>query len=179
VNYIYLLLAAAPVCFVHFYIVWRHRDNRRYSISEHAVLARSSSRLYLLAHINCDVFYLLFSYNFFLVDHHLAVVFWLNVAFAVLDFVQAVLPSKGKTEKAHFAAAYISWCCYLLAGIVALYMLHVSAAAGIIAVALLVPILGMFFYMHINRAKLYPYQLAIVPLFVVYMLVVMLGADTF
>lgn len=175
-EYLFLLLAGIPVCFIHIYLVWRHRDNRRYSISEHAILARSSSLLYLGAHINCEVFYLLFSHRLFIVDHHLPLLFWLNIVFAILDLVQAAVPSKGKTETIHFAAAYISWCCYLLAGILALFMLPVSMGYQLMAGLLLIPILGMFLYMHINRSELYPYQLAMVPLFVAYMVLVVVGS---
>lgn len=172
----YLLAAGVPVSIVHFYLVWHHRADRRYSISEHAILTRSSSLLYLVAHINCEIFYVLFSYQLFVIDHGVLFLFWLNIVFAVLDLVQAILPSRGKTEKLHISAAYISWCCYLLAGILALFALNVGGTYRAAAVALLIPILGMFVYMHINRSILYPYQLAVVPMFVVYMLLVTAGA---
>ena len=175
-SYVYLLLAGIPVSVAHFYLVWHHSDNRRYSISEHAILTRNSHLLYFAAHVNCEIFYTLFSYQFFIVSHNLPFLFYLNLVFAVLDFVQAALPSRGKTEKLHLAAAYISWCCYLLAGVLALFFLNIEATYRIAAISLLVPILGMFFYMHANRSKLYPYQLTIVPLFVVYMLLVSIGA---
>ncbi len=140
------------------------------------MLTRSSHALYFATHVMCEVFYTLFSYQLFIVSHHLPQLFYLNIAFAVLDFVQAALPSRGKTEKIHIAAAYTSWCCYLFAGIAALFALHVAGLYRIACLLLLVPILGMFFYMHVNRSKLYPYQLAIVPLFVMYMLLVSIGA---
>lgn len=68
-EYIYLLAAGVPVSAAHFYLVSHHRDNRRYSISEHAVLSRNSSLLYLVAHVNCEVFYVLFSYQLFIANH--------------------------------------------------------------------------------------------------------------
>jgi hypothetical protein len=176
-NYAYLLLAGIPVSAVHFYLVWHHSEDRRYSISEHAVLTHKSHLLYFAAHLNCEIFYTLFSYQLFIVSHHAPFLFYLNLAFAVLDFVQAALPSRGNTEKIHIATAYVSWCSYLLAGVLAFFSLHVEYPYRIAAMFLLVPILGMFFYMHINHRKLYPYQLAVVPLFVIYMLLVSLGAD--
>ncbi|HSW98415.1 MAG TPA: hypothetical protein VLF71_01110 [Candidatus Saccharimonadales bacterium] len=174
--YLYLLIAGLSASLAHFYLVWRHRDNRRYSVSEHAMLTPQSHLIYIVAHVVCEVFFLLFSYQVFLVVHHLTVAWWLNVAFAALDFVQALLPSRGKTEKLHFAAAYISWCCYLAAGIYALFALPVAGPYFALALAVLAPILGMYAYMHVNRSKLYPYQLAIVPLFVVFLLLVTAGA---
>ncbi len=163
--------------FVHLYLVWHHRDNRRYSLSEHAILTRNSYLIYFTAHIICEVFFLLFSYQFFLVEHSLLLPFYLNVGFIFFDFIQALLPSRGKTEKIHFVAAYLSWLSYLTAGIIALLKIDVSQPYAAVATLLLIPILGMFFYMHINQSKLYPYQLTIVPIFVVYMLLVTIGAN--
>jgi hypothetical protein len=176
VKYLYLIFAGILISSVHFYLVWHHRNNRRYSISEHAILTRQSQLLYFVSHVVCDIFFMLFSYQFFIKEHHLLLPFYLNVVFAVLDFIQAFIPSRNKTEKIHFAAAYISWVCFLLAGIVTLFLIQISEPYKIISEIILVPILGMFFYMHINRSKLYPYQLSIVPLFVIYMLFITIGA---
>lgn len=163
--------------FVHFFLVWHHRDNRKYSLSEHAIITSRSHLLYLVTHVVCEISFLLFSYQFFVVEHGLYLPHYLNVGFAGFDFVQAVLPSRGRTEKVHFAAAYFSWLCYLSAGLVAIAKLQVTEPFRTIAILLLIPILGMFVYMHINRSKLYPYQLSIVPLFVVYMLFVTIGSS--
>ena len=176
-KYVYLVIAGLLASSVHFYVVWRHRDDRRYSVSEHAMLSTSSHLLYFAAHVLCEIFFLLFSYQFFVREHQLWLPFYLNVVFAVLDFVQAALPSRGRTEKIHFAAAYILWCCYLIAGLVAMFRLTIAQPYLTIAVLLIIPVLGMFIYMHINRSKLYPYQLAMVPLFVIYMLFITIGAS--
>jgi len=140
------------------------------------MLTSGSHLLYFASHVVCEVFFLLYSYQFFIGEHQLHAPFYLNIGFAILDFVQATLPSRGRTERIHFTAAYISWCCYLLAGIVALLSLKIAEPFAAIALILLIPVVGMFAYMHINRSKLYPYQLAIVPLFVIYMLFITVGA---
>jgi hypothetical protein len=176
-KYLYLLLAGLLATTAHFYVVWRHSDDRQNSISEHAILSRHSHALYFVSHVLCEIFFLLFSYQFFVKEHGYWLPFYLNIAFAVLDFVQAALPSRGKTEKVHFAAAYVSWCCYLLAGLLAMFKLSVAQPYLFIALLLIIPVLGMFIYMHVRRTKLYPYQLAMVPLFVIYMLFIVIGAS--
>lgn len=176
-TYFYLLLAGGLVSFVHCYLVWHHRDNRRYSLSEHAILTKRSHQLYFITHVICEIFFLLFSARFFLIEHDVPVAFWLNIGFILFDFVQALLPSHARTEKIHFAAAYFSWLCYLSAGLVAFASLEVAQPYAGLAAFLLVPILGLFLYMHINRSKLYPYQLTIVPLFVIYMLLIIIGTS--
>lgn len=176
-KYFYLLSAGLLVSSVHFFLVWYHRENRRYSISEHAILGKKSQALYFLSHFVCEVLFLAFSYQFFIVEHSLVLPHYLNIVFAVFDFVQALLPSRGKTEKIHFATAYISWVSYLSGGLVALAKLHIDEPYRVLAIILLVPILGMFLYMHINRSKLYPYQLLIVPMFAIYVLLITIGAS--
>ncbi len=176
-TYVFLLVAGIVVSLAHFYLVWSHRDNRRYSISEHAMLDNRSHAIYVAAHVICAVFFMLFSYQFFVEEQGLPLPHYLNVGFVVLDLMQAALPSRGKTEKLHFISAYVAWLCYLLSGIIALTLLQVSEPFRTFAIALLVPIIGMFVYMHINRTKLYPYQLLIVPLYVLYLLMLVLGAS--
>jgi hypothetical protein len=175
VKYYYLLSAGIFISLVHIYLVWVHRANRKYSLSEHAIIDKKSQLLYLVAHIICDVLFLLYSYQFFVIEQRLLLPHYLNISFVLFDFIQAALPSRSKTEKIHFAAAYISWLSYLLAGIVALFVLNIAEPYKTIAILLLVPILSMFAYMHYNRSKLYPYQVLIVPLFVIYMLLVTIG----
>ena len=177
VTYFYLLFAGILISAVHFYLVWHHRDNRKYSLSEHAIIDKNSQLLYIFSHIVCEIFFLLFSYRFYVVEHNLKIGLYLNISFAIFDFIQAILPSRDKTEKIHYVAAYLSWLSYLVAGVLALIKLRVSQPFATISYILLIPILGMFFYMHIKRTKLYPFQIAIVPLFIIYMFFIVIGSN--
>ena len=176
-KYIYLIIAGLLATGAHFYVVWRHSDDRRQSVSEHAMLSKKTHLIYFVSHVLCEIFFLLFSYQFFVREHNFWLPFYLNTGFALLDFVQAVFPSRGRTEKLHMVSAYLGWVCYLLAGLIALLYLSIAQPYLAVSVILIVPILGMFVYMHFNRSKLYPYQLAIVPLFLIYMLVITIGAS--
>ncbi len=172
-----LLSGGLLVSAVHFYLVWHHRENRKYSLSEHAIIDNDSYILYVVTHIITEALFIMFSYQFFVHEHQLYIPHYLNILFVILDFIQAVLPSRGHSEKIHFTAAYFSWISYLSAGVIALFKLHVARPFMAIAILLLIPILIMFIYMHINKTKLYPYQVAIVPLFVLYMLFLVLGSS--
>lgn len=172
----YLLIAGVPVSIVHAYLVWRHSDNRKYSVSEHAIIDRRSHLLYIATHVLTVIFYLLYSYQFFIVKHNMLLPHILNCIFAALDLVQAIVPSRNKTEKLHIAAAYTSWLCYVIAGVVALTSLVIAEPYKTLAIVTMIPVVGMFLYMHINRSKLYPYQLMMVPLYVLVLLFITLGA---
>lgn len=172
----YLLLAGIPISLVHGYLVWHHSDNRKRSISEHAILDRKSHIIYIFAHLFTVFFFMLYSYQFFLVEHELVAVFVLNLIFAVLDIVQAFVPSRGKTEAFHTAAAYFSWLSYVVSGLIALLVLDISEPYKQFAILTMIPVLGLFIYMHIKRTKLYPYQLLMVPLYVLVLLFITIGA---
>ena len=174
--YVYMLSAGILVSFLHFYLVWLHQAHCKLTLSEHVIIDRKSHLLYFVTHVIYEILFLTYSYKFFIVAHKLSLPFNLIFVSTGLDFIQAALPSRGRTEKAHVAAAYVSWLGYLLAGLVALVELHVLEPYQSIAVLLLILIVGMFAYMHICSTKIYTYQLIIVPLYFIYMLFITIGA---
>lgn len=176
-EYVYLLTAGLLVSVTHIYLVWRYRKANKRTLSEYAVVSKNGHLIYFIAHVLCDVLILLYAYSFLYVQHSLSLPFYLFVVFAVLDFIQAIVPSTGKTEKVHLVAAYVSWVCYLAAGLIALLSLQIAEPYGMIATAMIAPVIALFVYMHIDRTKLYPYQLIMVPLYVVSMLFITIGAQ--
>jgi hypothetical protein len=176
-KYAYLLIAGFGISLVHFFLVWRQKDTKLWSISEYATLDKKTHLLYFVSHVICEIFFLLFSYQFFVIEQATYLPFYLNIVFAVLDFAQAAIPSMGKTEKIHIAAAYVSWCCYLASGIAALLLLTIAQPYTLLALLFLVPTIGVFIYMHVDRSRLYPYQLLMVPLYVTSLLFITIGAS--
>lgn len=174
---IYLLFAGGLISVVHAYLIWLHRADRKWSLSEHVILTKKSHLIYFISHVVCEVLFMLFSYQFYRLEHNLPVLFYLNVVFAILDFIQAFVPSRGKTEFLHTISAYISWCCYLLSGTLAIFQLDVSQPFAAFSLLFLIPTLVMFAYAHIRRNRLWFYQLLIVPSFVLYLMFVVLGTE--
>ena len=174
--YFYLLFGGGIAALTHFYLVWIHRGKGKYSISEHAVADSRSHVIYFAAHVLCEILILKFSYEFYVVRHQLLLPYYFNVSFAIFDFVQATAASKGKTEKLHYVTAYISWVSYILSGIIAFFLLDITIILRLLSLLFLVPALALFIYIHFRRSKLYPYQLAIVPLYVLFLLCVVIGA---
>lgn len=176
-NMLILLVAGIGISLVHFYLVWRNHHVGRYSISEYAIVDQKSQRIYLWAHLVCDVLFMFFAYRFFWVSQQLKLPFVLLVLSAILDGAQALLPSRGRTEKVHFVVAYVSWFSFLCAGLSALFLITVQQPYSFIAWTSLLVAVGLFAYMHYSRHKLYPYQLAAVPFFVIALAFVVLGSS--
>ena len=178
--YLYLLTGGTLISFAHFYLVWRNRGNIQDTLSENAVTDSKAHLIYFVTHLVTDIFFLLYSYQFFIVDHNLALPFIINIVFVVLDLVQGILPSRGKTKKIHITSAYISWICFLLSGIIVLFTLSIVEPYRLFAIVLLILLVCMFLYMHkmnTSQGKVYPYQLIAVPLYVIYMLMITIGAS--
>jgi len=176
--YVLLLLAGFIVSATHAYLVWKNKDGVRYSVSEHAIASKRSHVLYVSAHILTDVLFLLYAYIFFYDTHGQTLLFILTLVFVALDAVQSLLPSKGKTEPMHFAAAYVSWFMFQLVGVLSLAWLDITEPYRTIAICLLVPVIAMFVYMHVKRKKLWPLQLAMVPLYFMFLLFITIGSIT-
>lgn len=172
-----LLTAGLIISLAHFYIVFSQGEHKKFSISENAIATNKNRLIYAVAHFTCDTLFLFYSYRFYLKEQDLLIPFLLNMNFIVLDSLQVILPSEGKTAKPHYVTAYISWISYLLSGVIALFLLPLSSGYKIILLIFLIPALAMFLYLHINSKKLYPFQLAIVPLFVLYLITITIGAS--
>ncbi len=174
--YISLLGAGGLISAVHAYLVWKNYDRVRYSISEHAIADKKSYYLYLGSHIVADVLFVVYAYKFFYESQSQNILFLLALTFIALDFVQALLPSRGKSESIHFISAYASWFIYQLVGVLCLFMLAIARPYLYISIAFLVPVLMMFIYMHFKRDKLWPLQLLMVPLYILALLFITLGS---
>lgn len=172
----FLLAGGGIASFVHFYLVWTHRGMGKYSISEHAIADKQSHQIYFVSHVVAEALILIFSYRFYVVEHHLLLPHYLNICFAIFDFVQAAVPSEGRTEKIHYVTAYVSWVSYITSGIIGFALLDLVQPFKLLALIFLIPAVSMFVYIHFKRSKLYPYQLAIVPSYVLFLFFVVLGA---
>lgn len=174
--YVLLILSGAVVSVVHAYLVWKNKDGVRYSISEHAIANKKSYLAFIAAHILTDLLFLAFAYLFFYEIHGQGLLFGLSAVFITLDAIQSVLPSRGRTEDIHFAVAYTSWFLYQLTGVLAWLWLDIVEPYRIAAALVLLLVISMFAYMHIRREKLWPLQLLMVPLYFVYLLIVVAGS---
>lgn len=175
--YISLLGAGVLISVVHAYLVWKNYDGTRYSISEHAISDRRSYFLYLGSHIVADILFVLYAYTFFYESQSQTILFLLTLTFIALDFVQALLPSRDKSEPIHFISAYMSWAIYQLVGVLSLFILTIAQPYLYLSVAFLVPVLVMFTYMHFKRDKLWPFQLLMVPMYILSLLFITLGSS--
>lgn len=90
---------------IHVYVLIRHRDSKQPTISERAVQSQSSLALYVAGHILAGLAFAGFAYQFFWLQHSSPILFLLALGGVLLEWIQALIPAKGKYEPIHRAIA--------------------------------------------------------------------------
>lgn len=90
----------------HWFMLYSQRHERKMTISYHAVHSRRTLLIYLAAHIGGGLFFLVFAHEFFYQQLHSDFLWTVTVLAVVSEWLQALLPVKGKWEIYHFIAAW-------------------------------------------------------------------------
>ena len=155
---VYLLLSALFVNGVHGYLLWSQRHERKWSISVHAARDRQTYLLYLFCHIFGGLFFLLFAIHLFLVLHNIKWLFALALLGIIFEYIQAVLPGKGATEKAHAIMAYGMFCTYLIVVLLSEIVLPMNTLFKIITAPFRLAVFVAGYIAYKNRNKIHGYD---------------------
>ncbi len=91
---------------VHIYVLVRHRHSKQPTISERAVQSNESLALYIVGHLLAGLAFAGFAFEFFWLQFGSKLLFALALGGVTLEWVQALIPAKGKYEPIHRAVAY-------------------------------------------------------------------------
>lgn len=171
---VYLLLSAICTNGVHGYLLLSQKDNRQWSLSVHAVQTKKAILIYRLGHFAGGIFSMLFCYSYFIVHLHISWPFYIMLVAVIFEYIQAILPAEGKTEKIHTLAAYIMWVLIVLFGFSSLLAIPTNSTQKTLAPIPLCVLLGQFIYSHFNYARLYRQQMSMVALFYLAMLILVI-----
>ncbi len=160
-----LLLSAFFINGVHGWLLYYHRGNRKWSISEHAALDKKSYFLYVLGHLLGGAFWLVFAKVYFVDTVHLDWLFALSIWVVGFEYLQALLPAKGKTNKLHTIAALIMWGSFITAGLLCIAFLPAGIYQKYLASVLYACLFSVLIYASSHRQKIYKYQMTMVILF--------------
>lgn len=174
-----LLLAVASGILVngtHGYLLWSQRNERKWSISSHAALDRRTYLIYLIGHLSAGTLFAIFSYRFFAGIHKAEWLFWLSLIGIAFEYAQALLPARGKTDKAHASAAYAMFVSYTIVVMLAMITLDLSNLTRVFALPLLfvIPISGVVAMR--NRNKMYFAQMIAISSFSLLVIIYALGS---
>lgn len=101
-----LLLSFVCANGMHLYLLHSQRNDRKMSISYHAVHSRKTYIVYILGHFFGGLFFLIFAYRLFYVEFGSETLWTISVLGVVSEWIQAITPAKNKYEIYHLVAAW-------------------------------------------------------------------------
>lgn len=155
-NTVYLaIISGVIVNGVHGYLLWSQRDERKWSISVHAAKDRRTYVIYLIGHLLAGLFFAIFAYEFFVIAIDASWLFWLSMVGLTFEYVQAVLPAKGRTNSIHAVTAYAMFISYAFVAVFSMFVLPLSPLVCLVTLPFLVaiPIFGVIAVR--NKDKMY------------------------
>ncbi len=166
-----LILSALLINGVHGSLLVFHKTKRKWTISEHAILGKKSFLVYVIGHLLNGILFLIFARNYFLGVVSMKGIFALSVWTVAFEYIQALLPAKGKTNVPHTIAALTMWVSFLSLGLLCIAFLPVGASRKILASVTYSCILAVLVYANSHRQETYSCQMLMVLLFYAAMLV--------
>lgn len=155
---LYILLAALFVQGAHTYLLVTQRNNRKWSISQHAADTSTTKTVYRVGHFAGGMFWLL-AMNFLFAQEDLRFIFYISVFSVVLEWLQAIfLENSHKLISVHAAFAYSMWVGSILSLILAVIFLPVPQIQQVIAGVLVSGVVVTYLYMHLQKTALYKLQ---------------------
>lgn len=136
---VYLVISFFIVNILHGYLLVNQRQASPQSISYHSIKNRLTLICYAVVHILAGVLLGLFIKTEFGLDNILLVTV---AAIAILaEWIQAVLPAKGKTDKAHTAAAGVMALFLILLVLICTFIVNPPAITWLIGVPICLALL--------------------------------------
>lgn len=149
----------------HSYLLFSQKHDRKWSISDHAAVSARTHLLYFICHFLGAIGWFVGSYIIF---YHTDTryIFYISAGSAVFEVLQAAFRSKqGRIRSLHTIFAYLMWVSCMVTILLGIIALPLATWQRIVTGICLVPIIGMFVYMHINRKQIYHLQYATIYFF--------------
>ncbi len=131
-----LILSFLVANLTHLYVLIRHRQSKLPTISERAVQTKTSLALYVAGHVLAGLAFAGFAYQFFWLNIGSQPLFSLAILGVLFEWLQALVPARGKYEKPHRRLAYGMSGLMVLLGIGAIISLPLTPITRIVLVAI-------------------------------------------
>lgn len=160
----------------HGYLLWSQRNERKWSISVHAARDKRTYGIYLIGHLSAGVFFAVFAYKFFVKIHDLEWLYWLSIFGLSFEYIQALLPARGRTNSVHAVTAYAMFISYAFVAVFSFFVLDIGNIVRILVLPFLlfIPIFGVVAVR--NRAKMYFAQMIAIGSFSLVMVIYAIGS---
>lgn len=172
-----LLVSFLGTCGTVFYILYKHRHDRKSSISLHVAEDRRSHAVFALGHLVGGLAFLIFTYKFFYIENRSSVILYMASAGFFVEQIQAFLPNNERFKKIHTIAAFSMavFMIIILAYAPTLIILDASWLTAYIFLACIYVTAGVYAY--INKQKFYQTQLVFFSVFYLFLFILLYGRN--
>ena len=137
----------------HGYLLYSHKGTGQPTLSERAVQSNTSLGLFVTAHIIAGLAFASFAYQFFWLRERSVFLLSLALLGIIAEWLQAVMPAKGRYERLHFALAFTMSIFMVALGITAILSITLPTQARLLLIAIEVIILAGY-----PLVKILPYK---------------------
>ncbi len=131
-----LLISFVVINVGHVLLLYRQHGKANCTLSERAVASPANLIIYILTHLVGGAAFLAFSYRLFWLEYHNALMLALASAGVMTQWLQAVLPAKGKFSAVHTALAFAMSGFIISMGIVGTFGLNISLSTRSLTLAI-------------------------------------------
>ncbi len=158
-----------------FYFLYRHRHDRRPSVSHHMAISKETNLVYALGHFVGGMAYLYFAYRYFYEDKGESLLFILSLFGVIAEQIQAFFPNNADYKKVHTVAA-VTMGAFITTILLAAPVLITLKTSWILAyISLVVILLGAGVYTLFNKGKFYRTQMMFFGSFHVFLFILLYG----
>jgi hypothetical protein len=163
---------------VHGYLLYSQRNDRKSTISHHAVKSPRTQRFYVAGHIVAAISFYMFARTYFAGTPQATLLITAATIGFVADIIQALIPARGKIEKYHAFFAYIMAFSVIIIGVAAAFTIPQSPPAAFVSKALAVCLALSIPVSHIiEQRHFYRVQMVSLLIFYIELFVIVLGAS--
>jgi hypothetical protein len=158
-----------------YYILFRHRNDRKSSVSLHAAIDSQSHAAFAIGHFIGGMAFLYFAYKYFYVDKASLYLLIVSCFGVFAEQVQAFLPNKRGLEKIHTIAAAFMATFISLIVISAPFIIELGTAWLAVYAGLVVLLCMSGVYALLNKNEFYKTQMLFFSAFYIFLLILLYG----
>ncbi len=158
-----------------YYILFRHRFDRKSSVSLHAAIDNHSHATFAIGHFIGGMLFLYIAYEYFYVDNESLLLLTLACLGVLAEQLQAFLPDRKDFKKIHKVAAASMAGFILLIVLTAPFIIKLGTAGLIAYIGLIALLCISGVYAVFNRKKFYIIQMLFFTSFYLFLLILLYG----
>lgn len=159
------------------YFLYKHRDDRRPSVSHHMAISNKTSTVYALGHFVGGMAYLYFAYRYFYLDKNSTSLFMLSILGVIAEQAQAFFPNRAPFTKIHTVSAVAMGLLITTIVLSAPIVIDLASTWLYVYISIVGVLFGVGAYTLFNKPKFYRAQMCFFTSFHIFLLILLYGVE--